>query len=123
MQHVSRALISVLFLAAVPALAQSSGPPGEVVNVGNPPLSAEKQLEIKTSIARYSRALRPGQDLPKVSDKLAVGATVPASMQLIVLPQDAVTETPTTTSYRFVLMGNSIAVVDPETRKVLQIIE
>ena len=123
MQHFSCALLCVALLGAGPVLAQSSAPRGEAVNVANPPLSAEKQLEIKTSIARYSRALKPGQDLPRISDKLAVGATVPAAVQLITLPQDTVTEVPTTTSYRFVLMSNSIAVVEPETRKVLQVID
>jgi hypothetical protein len=123
MQHFSCALIAVALLAAVPVLGQSAAPTGEAVTVASPPLSAEKQLEIKTSIARFSRALKPGQDLPRVTDKLAVGATVPGSVQLITLPQDTVTEVPTTTSYRFVLMGDSIAVVEPETRKVLQIIE
>jgi hypothetical protein len=123
MQHLFCAFICVGLLTAAPALAQSSAPPGEAVNVANPPLSAEKQLEIKTSIARFGRALKPGQDLPRISDKLAVGATVPDAVQLITLPQDTVTEVPTTTSYRFVLMGNSIAVVEPDTRKVLQIIE
>ena len=123
MQHFSCALLCVALLGAGPVLAQSAAPPGEAVKVANPPLSPEKQLEIKTSIARYSRALKPGQELPRISDKLAVGATVPAAVQLITLPQDTVTEVPTTTSYRFVLMGNSIAVVEPETRKVLQVID
>ena len=89
----------------------------------NPPLSPEKQLEVKTSIARYSRGLRPGQDLPRTSEKLAVGATVSPETQLITLPQDAITETPATTSYRFLLMREGIAVVDPESRKVIQVIE
>ena len=123
MQHFSCALVCVALLGAAPAIAQSAPPRGEAVNVANPPLSAERQLEIKTSIARYSRALKPGQELPRISDKLAVGTTVPPAVQLITLPQDTVTEVPTTTSYRFVLMGDSIAVVEPETRKVLQVIE
>jgi len=123
MQHFFCAFICVGLLTAAPALAQSSAPPAEAVTVASPPLSAEKQLEIKTSIARYSRALKPGQDLPRIRDKLTVGTTVPATVELITLPQDTVTEVPTTTSYRFVLMDSGIAVVEPETRKVLQIIE
>jgi hypothetical protein len=115
-------LVAIMLLVTGPVFAQS--PPGtEAVTPGAVPLSAEKQLEIKTSFARYGRALRPGQELPRIQDKLAVGTTVPASVNLIALPQDAVTETPTTTTYRFVLMDTGIAVVDPETRKVVQIIE
>ena len=103
--------------------AQSSGGPAATIETEKPPLSPEKQLEVKTSLARYSRALKPGQDLPKVAERLNVGATVPAEMELISLPQDTVTEVATTTTYRFVLMREGIAVVDPESRKVVQIID
>jgi hypothetical protein len=105
------------------AFAQSPGGPAVTIEAEKTPLSPEKQLEVKTSLARYSRALKPGQDLPKVADRLSVGATVPTDMELISLPQDTVTEVPTTTTYRFVLMREGIAVIDPESRKVVQIID
>jgi hypothetical protein len=110
-------------LAAAPGFAQTSGTAVEIDRSAGPPLSAEKQLEVKTSIARYSRGLKPGQDLPKVGEKLAIGSIVPPSVELITLPQDSVTEVPATTSYRFVLMQQGIAVVDPESRKVVQVID
>jgi hypothetical protein len=113
----------VLALVGGAALAQSPGGPATTIETQKPPLSPEKQLEVKTSIARYNRALKPGQDLPKTNERLAVGATVPASVELISLPQDTVTEVATTTTYRFVLMREGIAVVDPETRKVVQVID
>ena len=106
-----------------PAVSQSPGGPAAAVEAGKTPLSPEKQLEVKTSIARYGRALKPGQDLPKLNERLAIGATVPATVELINLPQDSVTEVATTTTYRFVLMREGIAVVDPETRKVIQVID
>ena len=106
-------LVVALALVAGHSLAQDA----------KPPLSPEKQLEVKTSIARYSRGLRPGQDLPRTAEKLAVGATVSPDTQLISLPQDAVTEIPATTSYRFLLMREGIAVVDPDSRKVIQVID
>ena len=117
------AFIPLALLMGGAGFAQSPGGPAAVIETAKPPLSPEKQLEVKTSLARYSRALKPGQDLPKISERLTVGATVPSTMELITLPQDTVTEVPTTTSYRFVLMREGIAVVDPETRKVVQIID
>jgi hypothetical protein len=117
------ALVALALLAGGTALAQSPGGPAATIEVEKVPLSPEKQLEVKTSLARYGRAMKPGQDLPKVAEKLNVGATVPAEMELISLPQDTVTEVPTTTTYRFVLMLEGIAVVDPETRKVVQVID
>jgi hypothetical protein len=122
MRRLCYGLVSLALLAGSSS-AQSPGGPTVPVQAGKPPLSAEKQLEVKTSIARYSRGLRPGQDLPRTADKLVVGATVPAETQLITLPQDTVTEVPTTTTYRFLLMREGIAVVDPESRRVIQVIE
>jgi hypothetical protein len=43
-------------------------------------------------------------------------------VELWSLPQDSVSEVPATTSYKFLLTGQTIAVVDPESRKVIQII-
>jgi hypothetical protein len=123
MRRLCYGFVVLALLMGESSVAQSPGGPATTVETEKPPLSAEKQLEVKTSIARSSRALKPGQDLPKLNERLTVGATVPASTELISLPQDTVTEVPTTTSYRFVLMREGIAVVDPETRKVVQIID
>ena len=123
MRRLYYGFIPLALLIGGATLAQSPGGPATAIETEKPPLSAEKQLEVKTSLARTARALKPGQDLPKVGDKLSVGATVPPAIDLISLPQDTVTEVPTTTSYRFVLMREGIAVVDPETRKVVQVID
>ena len=113
---VTLALLTGAGLAQAPTVPDPAEPPKQI-------LSPEKQLEVKTSIVRYGRALKPGQDLPKIDERLAVGATVPATTELISLPQDTVTEVPTTTSYRFILMREGIAVVDPTTRQVIQVID
>ena len=123
MRRLGFGFVALAFLAGDASFAQSPGGPAATIETEKPPLSPEKQLEVKTSLARYSRALKPGQDLPKVADRLNVGATVPTEMELISLPQDTVTEVATTTTYRFVLMREGIAVVDPETRKVVQVID
>jgi hypothetical protein len=53
---------------------------------------------------------------------VTVGTVVPESVELWGLPQDSVSEVPATTGYKFLLTGQTIAVVDPESRKVIQII-
>lgn len=123
MRRLGFVFVALAILAGGASLAQSPGGPATPIETEKQPLSPEKQLEVKTSLARYGRALKPGQDLPKVGERLNVGATVPIEMELISLPQDTVTEVPTTTTYRFVLMREGIAVVDPETRKVVQVID
>jgi hypothetical protein len=122
MRRLGSAIVLLLLLMGGAGLAQSPAGPAPA-EPHKQLLSPEKQLEVKTSLARYARGLKPGQDLPKINEKLTVGATVPASIELISLPQDTITEVPTTTTYRFVLMREGIAVVDPETRKVLQVID
>ena len=123
MRRLCSGFVAVALLAGATAFAQSPGGPAATIEAEKAPLSPEKQLEVKTSLARSSRAMKPGQDLPRVAEKLNVGAVVPAEMELISLPQDTVTEVATTTTYRFLLMREGIAVVDPETRKVVQVID
>ena len=117
------AFVALSLLMGGAGLAQTPGGPAATIETEKQPLSAEKQLEVKTSLARYGRALKPGQELPRLNETLSAGATVPAGIELIILPQDTVTEVPTTTTYRFVLMREGIAVVDPTSRRVVQVID
>ena len=72
----------------------------------------------------HRQAARAAEEPPEAQagSPVAVGMTVPESVELWSLPQDSVTEVPATTSYKFLLTGKTIAVVDPESRKVIQII-
>jgi hypothetical protein len=115
MHRVRFGLVTLALVVGTAGLAQSPD--------GGQPLTAEKQLEIKTSIARYSRGLKPGQELPRHPDKLAVGTTVPDGVPLVTLPHDAFSEVPKTTSYSFLLMREGIAVVEPASRRIVQVIE
>lgn len=117
--------LAVALVAGCSVLAQSPSDRLDVEITASPPvtLSPDKQREIKTSIAGSERGLGPREQLPRTADELALGTIVPPSVQLIALPQDAVTEIPSTSSYRFVLMRDGIAVVDPTTRIVVQVIK
>jgi hypothetical protein len=95
------------------AVAQTGGTPVQTAPV---PLSPEKQAVIKQHVQRE----RPPE--AQTGGAITVGMTVPEGVELWSLPQDSVTEVPATTSYRFMRVGHTIAVVDPESRKVIQII-
>jgi hypothetical protein len=99
---------------AVAAAAQTTGVPVETRPV---PLPAEKQAIVKEHIKR-NKVPTTNIDAP-----VTVGMTVPETVELFALPQDTVTELPTLTSYKFLITGNAIAVVDPDSRKVIQIIQ
>ncbi len=95
-------------------LAQTTGTPVETAPV---PLPAEKQAIVKEHVKR--------NDMPvaNIGAPVTVGMTLPETVELFALPQDTVTEVPKVTSYKFLITADTIAVVDPESRKVIQIIQ
>jgi hypothetical protein len=109
----ARVVLLAVTLAAFAAAAQTGGTPVETPPV---PLSPEKQAAVKQHVERE----RPSE--ARTDGPITVGMIVPDSVELWSLPQDSVTEVPATTSYRFLRTGKTIAVVDPNTRKVVQII-
>jgi hypothetical protein len=80
------------------------------------PLPADKHSLVKEHV---SRAKVPEA---KVDGPVTVGMTVPEDIELWSLPQDSVTEVPTVSSYKFFHARRTIAVVDPESRTVIQVI-
>jgi Protein of unknown function (DUF1236) len=108
------ALSLTVGLSIGPGTAQTGGTPVETPPV---PLSPEKQAIIKEHVGRAQ--LPPAE----IDGPVSVGMDVPAAVALFALPQDTVTEVPTVTNYKFFAIGNTIAVVEPESRKVIQIIK
>ncbi len=100
-------------LLGTSAAAQTSGTPVETPPV---PLSPEKQATVKQHVQRE----KPPE--AQTGGPVTIGMVVPENVELWGLPQDSVTEVPATTSYKFLLTGKTIAVIDPESRKVIQII-
>ena len=106
------------------SLAQGVPPPRTVDSTHSTVLSAEKQAQVKAFVRDYDSIVKDGSKAPKVDQALAVGELLPEEVTLAALPQDNVTEVPQVTSYRFVLAGNgTIAMVDPATRRVIQVIQ
>jgi hypothetical protein len=79
-------------------------------------LPPEKQATVKQHVQREKP---PEAD---AGGPVTVGMTVPEDVELWSLPQDSLSEVPAVTRYKFLLTGRTIAVVDPESRKVIQII-
>lgn len=110
--------LRVIVLACVvlggvsPTVAQTSG---TAVEAGKTLLSPDKQAVVREHV------LRTKQPVQEVG-ALTVGATVAPGVDLVALPEDIVTEVPKITSFKFVVAPNVIAVVDPETRQVVQLI-
>jgi hypothetical protein len=113
MTTLARTALLTLVLAAGPVLAQTGGTPVETLPV---PLPPDKQTIVR------EHARREKMPEARMDGPVTIGATIPEEVELWGLPQDSVTDVPTVTRYKFLLTGKSIAVVDPEDRKVVQII-
>ena len=56
----------------------------------------------------------------KLQSRVTIGATLPADVELAPVPE---TWGPTFRSYRYVYTGDDVVLVDPTSRRVVQIIE
>jgi hypothetical protein len=108
-----RAALLTLVLTAGPVPAQTGGTPVETMPV---PLPPDKQTIVR------EHARRDKMPEANVDGPVTIGATIPEAVELWGLPEDSVSEVPAVTSYKFLLTGKTIAVVDPDSRKVIQII-
>ena len=104
-------------LTTTSALSQSAAPtPGAVVESRPVVLSPETQALIR------EQAKRPNLPVAQLSEPARIDMTIPEEVELLAMPQDIATETPTTTSYRYLITSDVVAVVEPQSRKVIQLI-
>ena len=101
-------------LAATTVFAQAPAGTESQPPVALPP---EKQSMIRDHVRQSNF---PPANL---SEPARVDMVVPPEVDLIVLPQDVGTAVPTTTSYQFMVASDVIAVVEPESRRVIQLIQ
>jgi len=79
-------------------------------------LPADKQALVKEYV---QKAKVPVSD---IGVAVTVGTAIPSNADLFALPEDTMTEVPKLTSYKFLHVASAIAVIDPETRTVVQMI-
>jgi hypothetical protein len=102
--------------------AQSKMPAKTIDTTASTSLSGEKQVRTKAFVQHLERMGKEAASPAKTEDSFAVGMTVPSSIVLFALPEDAATDVPQVTSYRFFVAENGIIVIDPSTRRVVQVI-
>jgi hypothetical protein len=115
------ALITIL-LSMGDVAARTTVPPKTVDTTASTSLSSEKQIRIKAFVQHLARMGKEAAPPARTEDSFTVGMTVPSSIVLFALPEDAATDVPQVTSYRFFVAENGIIVVDPNTRRVVQVI-
>jgi hypothetical protein len=117
-EHVFIAAAAVVaVVTAVPASAQTS----TVTTTTSP--SATGSLTIAPEKRTVIKQRFTGAPVTTVKEKVTVGATVPADVELMAVPDTVVTELPTVKSYRYFRYNDDVVLVDPSSRRVVQIID
>jgi hypothetical protein len=124
---------TALTMAAVSGLAAAQSPPTSVgsqqetithPSPGTPPAVAS-QLQLtnaqKTAIANAIRGAgsKPG---PRINFMTNIGAAVPPSIELYVLPDAALSAVPDAKIVKYTTVQNRIVLVDPTTMRVVDLI-
>jgi hypothetical protein len=112
----TKALVFAAALFATPAFAQTT----TIITpdtTGSITFTPSQETEFRQVI------MRNPAPVVTVKERVIVGATLPAEVELAPVPTEIVTEVPAVRSYRYVRTDAGIALVQPETRRVVRIIE
>ena len=82
-------------------------------------LTPQQRSTIYQTVSREKDKVRTP---PPVNMKVWVGAQLPASTELYILPNAIGAEVPATKFYRYTIVQNQVVIVDPTTMKVVDII-
>ena len=118
---------ATLALFAAPAFAQTSttvttpAAPGAAVTTTSPSVTGAITIapEKRSVIKQRFTTAQPVQ----LQERVTVGWTVPSNVQLVEVPQTVVTEVPAVRSFQYFRWNDDIVLVDPSTRRVVQIID
>jgi hypothetical protein len=83
---------------------------------------ARAQLALSAADMRFVYQQVPKSHRSDVRVRLALGANVPSDVQLLAFPPDVVDHLPDLRGYRFIVTGNDVVIVDPDSRDVALVI-
>jgi hypothetical protein len=102
-------------LAAIPAGAQTSVTTTTTETTGSVTIAPEKRTVIRQQL---------GSTAPvTIKERVTVGATVPETVELQSVPETIVSDIPSVKGYRYFVYNDNVVLVDPQTRKVVTIVE
>jgi hypothetical protein len=105
---------AALALCAPTAFAQTSVTTTTTAPGASVTISTDQRTKIKQYVTE--KKIRP----VTVKEKIAVGATLPADVELVAVPSDW---GPEVSRYRYVYSDDHVALVEPSSRRVIQVIE
>jgi hypothetical protein len=110
------ALAAATLLAGAPAMAQTSTTTTtrDVGATGSITIAPEQRTKIKEYVIKEKRASKPAPSGFTVS----MGATLPSDVELYAFAPDVGVK-----EYRYTVIGNKTVLVEPGSRRIVQIIE
>jgi hypothetical protein len=115
MKRILLAGAALLIVMGGPAFAQSTTVTTTAPSAGAAVVIAPEQ---RTKIKQY--VVQQKVKAVTMKEKIAVGATLPADVELVAVPADW---GPEVSRYRYVYSDNHIALVEPSSRRVVTIID
>jgi hypothetical protein len=85
---------------------------------GSVELSADQRGKIKQFLGKD----RTARISPDVKLNVAVGAVIPKSVHIVVVPQDIVTIVPQYEGFDYVMVGDQILIINPDTLRIVAVI-
>jgi uncharacterized protein DUF1236 len=82
-----------------------------------PTLTTQQQTEIRQSITKVD--VKP---VTNVSFSVSTGTVIPTDVRLHELPATIVKIVPAYRGYRFIVVGNDIVIIQPRTRRIVEVI-
>jgi hypothetical protein len=110
---------TVGLLAAAPTNAQTSVTTTTTTTAPSTTGSITIAPEKRTVIRQQLSTAKP----VTVKENVTVGWTVPETVELQSVPETIVSDVPTVKGYRYFVYNDDVVLVDPQTRKVVTILE
>lgn len=81
-------------------------------------LSSEQRKKFKTTVETTGSTRTSTSKI-----EIREGVTLPQEVEILDVPQTIISDVPELRTYRYVIIGDEIALVEPETRRVIEVIE
>jgi hypothetical protein len=99
-------------------MGQQNGAPGRASGGANVQLTQDQRTKIKDVVVRDRNVAR----VDNVNFNIRVGVAVPRTVHVAVLPADVVTLVPEYRGFEYVVVGDQLLIIDPNTMEIVAIL-
>jgi hypothetical protein len=96
---------------------KSAGEAGQDNSGASVSLTGEKRTQVQKAFSSHRSDAKVDIDVD-----VSVGVVVPRHVHLVAIPEDIVVIVPAWRRYRYILVGNTICIIDPDTYTIVEVI-